>query len=121
MNWNDISTFFVERMTFFGAVIGAALIRVLLWLSEEQPEEAAVTLRRNRAKRTFSGIVMGMIVAAIATQPIVSVVPWFNESNDYLLAGLLVLIGEHLVRRLSKPEDIIDRILDRVFGRRGGE
>ncbi len=117
MDWNAIIAYFAERMNFIMTALAAAAVKVILTISEDPPEDETEKGRRKRAQRMWSGVVAGLLVAAVAAKPIVNWVDWIDEEQTYLVTAVLVLTGEHVTRRVMNPGDILNRLLTRFIGR----
>lgn len=120
MGQSSILAYLVERWEFLATIVGAALVKFLLTISEDPPDDETDQGRRQRAKRMWAGITSGLVVAWVGTPALISKVPWLEEVDETWVAVVLVLAGEHIMRRILAPGDLIDRILNRTIGR-GGE
>lgn len=113
-------SYLMERSEFLATIVVAAAVKLILTISEDPPEEETAKGRRKRAQRMWAGIMCGLVTAWVGTPALIANLEWLDDSDQMWLAAVLVVTGEHVVRRLLAPGDLIDRILNRTIGR-GGE
>jgi len=109
--------YLLERAEFILTILGAAAVKLILTISEDPPEDETAKGRRKRAQRMWAGIMAGLLAAWVGTPAIINNTGWAGPEDQMWLAALLVVTGEHVMRRLLAPGDLIDRLLNRTIGR----
>ena len=97
-------------------VFVAALIKLLFALAADPPDDETIPGRRRRSVRNIAGFLSGLLVAAVATMPVIEWFDFLNTNHIAIVGATFALSGEQIVRRVLSPGPIIERLLNRFVG-----